>query len=52
MQNIFVGSHVINIRGFTEEQLEKLRRDLELSLDEVDEALNRQPDEEAYANGA
>ena len=50
MRNIFVGPHVINISGLTEAELEKLEKQLEAALDEVDRALNPTSEEESCPN--
>ena len=42
MQNIYVGTHIINITGLSEAELERLQRSLEVALDDVEEALNRE----------
>ncbi len=47
MRNIYVGTHIINITGMNEAELERLQRSLEVALDDVEEALNRDEVEES-----
>jgi hypothetical protein len=50
MQNIYVGPHVINIGGLTDAELRNLQRQLEAACDAVEEALNRETEEESCPN--
>ena len=46
MRNIYVGPHIINITGMTEAELEKLAKQLEAALDDIEEILNATTEEE------